>query len=40
MYQGIPQNDVGIRTDVIENVSKTIGMKMLLRFYGTRGNRL
>ena len=31
MYQGIPQNDVGIRTDVIENVSKTIGMKMLLR---------
>lgn len=31
MYQGIPQNDVGIRTDVIENVPKSIGMKMLIR---------
>ena len=31
MYQGIPQNDVGIRTDVIENVPKPIGMKMLIR---------
>ena len=31
MYQGIAQNDVGIRTDVIENVSKAKGMKMLIR---------
>lgn len=31
MYQGIPQNDVGIRTDVIENISKAKGMKMLIR---------
>lgn len=31
MYHGIPQNDVGIRTDVIENVSKKLGMKMLIR---------
>lgn len=31
MYQGVPQNDVGIRTDVIENVPKPIGMKMLIR---------
>ncbi len=31
MYKGIPQNDVGIRTDVIENVSKSKGMKMLIR---------
>lgn len=31
MYQGIPQNDVGIRTDVIENIPKSIGMKMLIR---------
>ena len=31
MYKGIPQNDVGIRTDVIENVSKAVGMKMLIR---------
>ena len=31
MYQGIPQNDVGIRTDVVENISKSKGMKMLIR---------
>ena len=31
MYQGIPQNDIGIRTDVIENISKSKGMKMLIR---------
>lgn len=31
MYHGIPQNDVGIRTDVIENISKEKGIKMLIR---------
>ena len=31
MYRGIPQNDVGLRTDVIENISKSKGMKMLIR---------
>lgn len=31
MYQGIPQNDVGIRTDVISNASKSLGMNMLIR---------
>ena len=31
MYQGIPQNNIGIRTDVIENISKAKGMKMLIR---------
>ncbi len=31
MYKGVPQNDVGIRTDVIENIPKSIGMKMLIR---------
>lgn len=31
MYKGVPQNDVGIRTDVIENISKAKGMKMLIR---------
>ena len=31
MYNGVPQNDVGIRTDVIENISKSKGMKMLIR---------
>ncbi len=31
LYKGSPQNDIGIKTDVIENVSKSIGMKMLIR---------
>jgi len=30
-YKGIAQNDLGIRTDVIDNISKAIGMKMLIR---------
>lgn len=31
MDKGIPQNDIGMRTDVIENISKSLGMKMLVR---------
>ncbi len=31
MYNGIPQNDIGIRTDVLANIPKSIGMKMLIR---------
>ena len=31
MYKGIPQNDIGVRTDVIENVSKDKGIHMLIR---------
>lgn len=31
LYKGVPQNEVGIKTDVIDNVSKNIGMKMLIR---------
>lgn len=31
MYKGIPQNDIGIRTDVLNNIPKSIGMKMLIR---------
>ncbi len=31
MYKGIPQNDVGIRTDVMCNCSKYIGIKMMIR---------
>ena len=31
LYKGIPQNDIGLKTDVIDNVSKSIGMKMLIR---------
>lgn len=30
-YKGIPQNDVGIRTDIIGNISKNKGMEMLIR---------
>lgn len=31
LYKGIPQNDIGVKTDVIENVSKNVGIKMLIR---------
>ena len=31
MYRGVPQNDVGIRTDIIDNVSKPKGIKILIR---------
>ncbi|MDR1912992.1 MAG: stage III sporulation protein AA [Clostridiales bacterium] len=30
-YRGIPQNDVGIRTDILDGFPKSIGMTMLLR---------
>lgn len=30
-YQGIAQNDVGLRTDVMNHISKPIGIKMLVR---------
>lgn len=29
--KGIPQNDIGIRTDVLDGCPKTVGMEMLLR---------
>lgn len=31
MYKGIPQNDIGIRTDVIDNIPKAAGMRRLVR---------
>lgn len=31
MYRGVPQNNIGMRTDVLENIPKSIGMKMLIR---------
>ena len=31
MHRGVPQNDVGIRTDILDNVPKTIGIKMAIR---------
>ena len=34
MYKGCPQNDVGIRTDIMNQCPKDIGMKMLIRSMG------
>lgn len=31
LYKGVPQNDVGIKTDIIENASKATGINMLVR---------
>ena len=31
VYKGVPQNDIGIRTDIIENISKAKGIKILIR---------
>ena len=31
LYKGVPQNEIGIKTDIVENVPKSIGMKMLIR---------
>lgn len=31
LYKGIPQNDIGIKSDVAHNVSKSVGIKMLVR---------
>ena len=31
LYKGVVQNDIGLKTDVMDNVSKAIGMKMLIR---------
>ena len=31
MYKGVPQNDIGILSDVMDNCTKSDGMKMLIR---------
>ena len=31
LYKGILQKDIGIRTDILENIPKSIGIKMLIR---------
>lgn len=31
LYKGVPQNDIGVKTDVIENVYKGTGIRMLIR---------
>jgi len=30
-FKGVPQNDIGIMTDVMSNIPKALGMKMLIR---------
>ena len=30
-FKGVPQNDVGPRTDILSNIPKSIGIKMLIR---------
>ena len=34
MYKGVPQNDIGENSDVINNVPKSIGINMLIRSMG------
>ena len=31
MHRGVPQNDVGIKADIVENVHKSTGIRMLIR---------
>lgn len=31
MHKGIPQNEIGLRTDVLDNVPKWMGMQMIIR---------
>lgn len=31
MYKGVPQNDLGERTDILNNISKEKGMRMIIR---------
>ena len=34
MYKGVPQNDIGINSDIVSNVPKSIGINMLIRSMG------
>ena len=31
MYKNVPQNNLGLQVDILNNVPKSIGMKMLIR---------
>ncbi len=33
MYKGVPQNDIGIRTDIIENISKAKGIQLCIKVF-------
>ena len=34
IYKGVAQNDLGLRTDILDNIPKAIGMTMLIRSMG------
>lgn len=34
MYKGVPQNDLGERTDILNSISKEKGMRMIIRSMG------
>lgn len=36
MYRGQAENDLGIRTDILNNISKNIGIEMLIRSMAPR----
>ena len=36
MHKGVEQNELGIRTDVLDNIPKSIGLKMLIRSMNPR----
>ena len=31
LFKGVPQNDIGIKVDIIENTSKDLAINMLVR---------
>lgn len=37
MYRGVPQNDIGLRTDVLDNVSKEVRTYNAYTLYGSKG---
>lgn len=36
MYKGQAENDLGIRTDVLNNIKKSLGIEMLIRSMGPK----
>ncbi len=36
MYRGVPQNDIGIRTDILDNVPKDVRLNNVNSFNGSK----